>query len=107
MRRRFRFCEWIARIRNLLRGWFKVVPAKDQVQALIQEIATSGLSIDKLRGVAFYDVEKDAPITAPKSFGDAEKAIVQIPQFVARFGAGNLTRVTLQFDDEYFQHIDT
>jgi hypothetical protein len=83
------------------------VPAKDHVQALIQEVAASGLSIDQLRGVALYDLEKDARLTALTSFGDAETAIVQIPQFVARFGAGNVTRVTLQFVYEYFEQINS
>ena len=82
------------------------MPAKDQVQVLIEEIAAHGLALDQLRGVAFYDMQKDERLTALRSFAEAEQAIVQIPQFVARFGADNVRRVTLQCVYQYFDRID-
>jgi hypothetical protein len=44
------------------------MPAKDHAQALIQEAAASGLPLDRLRGFAFYDMQKDERGIALKSF---------------------------------------
>jgi hypothetical protein len=49
--------------------------AKNELRALIQNaISTavgSGLEIDRLRGVAFFDTAKDAPIIALSSYAAA------------------------------------
>jgi hypothetical protein len=82
------------------------MPAKEHVQALIQEAAGSGLPLDKLRGFAFYDMQKDERVTALKSFAEAEQVIVQIPNFLARLGGDSARRVTLQCVYQYFSRVD-
>ncbi|SPE43059.1 hypothetical protein SBA3_790011 [Candidatus Sulfopaludibacter sp. SbA3] len=80
---------------------------KDQVQTLVEEAATSGPALGQQRGVAFYDTEKDARLTALRAFGDAERAISQLPQFATRFGADSVRRITLQFVYQYFGRTDS
>jgi hypothetical protein len=83
------------------------MPAKDQLYALVEQAAASGLPLSKLRGIAFYDMDKDAPLTLLNSFAAAEQAFTQIPEFVARFGGDNVRRVALQFVYEYFARVDS
>lgn len=97
--------NWTNYIKSL-KGWFSVVPAKEEVQALIQEAAASGLAPAQVRGIAFYDMEKDAALIALQSFAAAEQAVVQIPQFAARFGADNPRRVILQYVYQYFDRMN-
>ena len=80
--------------------------AKDHIQALIQEAAASGLPLDRLRGFAFYDMQKDERVIALQSFAEAEQAIIQIPDFVARLGADSARRATLQCVYQYFSRLD-
>jgi hypothetical protein len=40
------------------------MPEKDAIQTLVEEAARSGLPMDRLRGVAFYDMEKDAFVSS-------------------------------------------
>lgn len=82
------------------------MPAKELIQALIQEAAASGLALAQLRGVAFYDMGKDARVIALNSFDDAEQAIGEIPQFSVRFGTDENRRITLQFVYQYFSRLD-
>ncbi len=82
------------------------MPAKDDLQILVEQAAARGLPLIKLRGIAFYDMEKDAPLTLLESFAAAEQAITQFPEFRARFGGDNVRRVTLQFIYEYFARVD-
>jgi hypothetical protein len=83
-----------------------VMPDKNEIQTLVEEAAASGSSLDRLRGIAFYDTEKDAPLTSLKSFGNAERALIRIPNFAARIGAHNAKRVVLQFVYQYFARVD-
>ncbi len=80
---------------------------KNPIQTLVEEAAASGLPLDRLRGVAFFDAEKDSRLTSLKSFGSADLAVAQIQHFVARFGAENVTRAVLQFVYQYFARVDT
>jgi hypothetical protein len=83
-----------------------VMPEKNEIQALVEEAAASGLPLDRLRGVGLYDTEKDAHLTSLKSFGNAEQAVIRIPHFGARIGADNAKRVVLQFVYQYFARVD-
>jgi Apea-like HEPN len=61
------------------------------------------VGIDRLRGVAFFDSEKDAPITSLRTFASAVAAVLHIPDFVSRFGPDQATRIVLQFVYQYFE----
>jgi|SRR2546426_9029321 len=82
------------------------MPERNELQALVEEAATKGLPLDRLRGVAFCDTEKDAQLTSLNSFRSAEQAVIRIPNFVARIGADNVTRTVLQFVYQYFARVD-
>jgi hypothetical protein len=83
------------------------MPEKNDIQTLVKQAAGTGLPLDRLRGIAFYDMEKDAQLTSLKSFGGAQLAITQLPNFVARFGAENAPRVALQAVYEHFARVDS
>ena len=83
------------------------MPAKNDIQTLIEEGIASGLPLDQLRGFAFYDMEKDARLTSLRSFGSAEAAITGVPHFGSRLGAENAKRVALQFVYQYFARVDS
>lgn len=82
------------------------MPARNLVQALIQEAAASGLALAQLQSVAFFDMEKDARLIVLDAFSDAEQAIGEIPHFTMRFGADNVRRVALQCVYQYFSRVD-
>lgn len=90
---------------KIIGRFFPIMP-RERVQALIQEAAASGLPLDRLRGFALYDMQKDERVIALNSFAAAEQAIVQIPDFVARLGAENARRITLQCVYQYFSRLD-
>ena len=85
---------------------FRYMTEKNEVRTLIEEAVVSGLPLDGLRGIAFFNTEKDGQLTPLKSFGKAEQAITRIPKFEERIGAENTRRVVLQFIYQYFNRVD-
>lgn len=80
---------------------------KNRVRPLIEEAAVSGLPLDGLRGIAFFNTEKDARLTPLKSFASAEQAVTRVPHFIDRIGVDNARRVVLQFIYQYFARVDS
>src|SRR5258708_15528716 len=86
------------------------IAAKNAVRTLVEEVASmavnNGLPLDKLRGVALYDVGKDAALSSLPAFDSAKQAVTKIPNFIGRFGSED-ARVVLQFVYQYFSRIDS
>lgn len=55
---------------------------KDEIKTLVEEAAASGLPLDRLRGIAVFDMEKDARLISRSSFGPAEKEAVRLARYV-------------------------
>jgi len=66
----------------------------------------NNLPPDRLRGIAFYDTERDSRFTSLAPFDAARQAVTKIPIFIARFGLGEAGRIVLQFVYEYFARVD-
>lgn len=85
--------------------------AKDAIRALLGEVTstmlTKSVPLDKLRGIALFDPERDAILTSLRSFDAARQTVTDIPHFVGRFGAEAATRIVLQFAYQYFQRVDS
>jgi hypothetical protein len=86
------------------------IEAKTPVQTLIEEATSAAvaknLPLQKLRGFARYDIGKDAEITSLGSFESARKAIIEIPNFVGRYGNEAASQIVLQFVYNYFARVD-
>jgi hypothetical protein len=61
--------------------------------------------LEELRGVAFYNMERDALFTALNSYEPAPQALITVPHFVTRFGEQEAPRVVLQFVYQYFKRV--
>jgi hypothetical protein len=79
--------------------------AKTELRKLVDQVASAGLSIDQVRGYAFFDSERDGLLKALSAFNPAELAITEIPDFARQFG-NDATRAVLQFVYEYFRLIN-
>jgi hypothetical protein len=64
--------------------------------------AAGGFALEKMRGTTSADMSRDAQITSLASFDKAKRAVASIPDFAARFGTQESTRVVLQFVYQYF-----
>jgi hypothetical protein len=64
---------------------------------------TAGLSLSEFRGIALYDMAKDAKIRALELFATAASKITHLPRFVESFGADAAPRIALQFVYQYFE----
>ena len=86
------------------------IVGQNEFRAVVQQATSAaianGRSINDLRGIALWDLERAAPLRSLSSFGSATLAVARIPNFVIRFGADAATRVVLQFVYEYFKRID-
>lgn len=80
---------------------------RDLIKETVSMAAAQNVPLDKLRGISFFDSSKDAPITSLSSFAKAAEAVTSIPDFVARFGSLEVTRVVLQFVYGYFPRADS
>jgi hypothetical protein len=72
----------------------------------ISAAAAASLPLNEVRGVAFFNVERDERFTSLSSFPTAVQIVTRIPNFDARFGNDNSTRLVLQFLYQYFHRID-
>jgi Apea-like HEPN len=83
------------------------IAAKNTVRALLEEtvstMASNAIPIGELKGVAFFNMKRDALFTSLKSFEIASRMIAEVPAFKERFGAGATTRIVLQFVYQYFR----
>ncbi len=78
--------------------------AKEAVRAVLKDVIASNPALSEVRGVAFYDTQKDAIIQASTSFNAAKAAVVEIPNFVGRLGSDSAERIVLQLIYQYFEH---
>src|ERR1700730_16873964 len=76
------------------------------LEEVVSSAITHGRPVDQLRGVAFFDMARDAALTSLKKFEAAEQAITGIPNLVGRFGTDAAPRIVLQFVYQYFRHLD-
>lgn len=74
--------------------------------AAVERIRESGLSIDRFRGIAFYDTAKDEIFTSLDAFQAAEQSIASISLLEERYGAGEVRRLTLQFIYQLLARLD-
>jgi hypothetical protein len=76
-------------------------PARSALRTLslaaVERVRESGLSIDRFRGIAFYDTAKDEIFTSLDDFQSAEQSLVSISLLPERYGVGEVRRLTLQF----------
>lgn len=54
-----------------------------------------------LQGLALFDTERDKRVMALGPYSDFADALLHIPLVVARFGPGEVTRISLQLIYEY------
>jgi hypothetical protein len=73
------------------------------VRGAISASTTEGIAPSELQGIALFNMERDEIIRGISSFNDAITTIVDLPNFVERFGAEAATRIALQFVYEYFR----
>ncbi len=64
--------------------------------------AANSMTPEALRGIAYYDMSRDAPILALDAFGKATQVVTSLPEFLARFDAQDVTRIVIQFVYEYY-----
>ncbi len=85
-------------------------PARSALRTLslaaLEHIRESGLSVDRFRGVAFYDTAKDEIFTSHYVFQPAEQSIASIPLLKERCGVGEVRRLTLQFIYQLLARLD-
>ena len=76
-------------------------PARSALRTLslaaVERVRESGLSIDRFRGIAFYDTAKDEIFTALDDFQSAEQSLVSVSLLPERYGVGEVRRLMLQF----------
>ena len=83
---------------------------KTSLRALLSDSISAAvdasLPLGELRGVAGFDQTRDERFTSLSSFLAAAQMVTTIPNFTARFGDDNRTRVVLQFLYQYFRRVD-
>src|SRR6266852_6264210 len=79
------------------------IAARNAIRAFLEQVIATGLPFDRLRGVAGFNPERDAPLTALTSFEAASQAIAKLPNLADRFGQGISSRIALQFVYQYFE----
>jgi hypothetical protein len=87
------------------------VTARNAVRGLVEEAvaaaADKGWPVGHLRGIAFFDTERDARLSALTQFDPATQAIGNLPNFVGRFGREAAPRIALQFLYQYFKRVES
>lgn len=81
------------------------VTPKDALRAFLAEVIGGEPSLDQVRGVALFDVERDSTIRAVNSFSTAAIAVGGLPHFAERFGTHASERIVLQFVYQYFRRV--
>ena len=61
------------------------------------------LSVNELRGIAYFDMERDALFTNLASFAITAAALLTIPNFETRYGVSEVNRILLQIIYGYFR----
>jgi len=78
----------------------EVGDAKGVTRGLVQEAIAmaiaKNLPPDRLRGVALFNPDRDAPLIALGSFKTATQTIMKMPNFIERFGEAEAGRITPQ-----------
>jgi hypothetical protein len=91
-------------------GTFETV-AKSAIRTLLEDVVstmlTKSMPLDKLRGIALFDPERDAVVSSLSSFDAARQSVTDIPNFIGRFGTEAATRIVLQFGYQYFKRVDS
>lgn len=77
--------------------------AKEAVRAVLKDVIANNPALSEVRGTALYDPQKDAIIQASSSFNAAKAAVVDVPNFVGRFGSEEAERIVLQLIYQYFK----
>jgi hypothetical protein len=67
----------------------------------------ASLPLDEIRGVALFNPIRDERFTALSSFPATVEMVTTLPNFAARLGNDNSTRVVLQFLYQYFRRVET
>ena len=77
----------------------KTMTGNAELRTLIEKTVAAAIvkevSLEKLRGIAFFDPARDELITPLASFSEATGAVASIPDFPARFGANHISRIIL------------
>jgi hypothetical protein len=85
--------------------------AKNLAHTLLTEASAMAvdqqLPINQLRGVAFFDMQKDARFTNLASFATTASALLTIPNFETRYGAAEANRILLQIIYGYFDRANS
>jgi hypothetical protein len=76
------------------------------VEAAVSKATANGWPVGELRGIAFFDPQRDAQLASLESFAATTAAIVHLPLVIDRFGTAAATRLVLQFVYEYFKRMD-
>ena len=77
--------------------------AKQAVRAVLKDVIANNPAPSTVRGTALYDPQKDAIIQASSSFNAAKATIVDVPNFVGKFGSEEAERIVLQLIYQYFK----
>jgi hypothetical protein len=68
-------------------GTFETV-AKSAIRTLLEDVVstmlTKSMPLDKLRGIALFDPERDAVVSSLSSFDAARQSVTDIPNFIGR-----------------------
>jgi hypothetical protein len=85
--------------------------AKNLAHTLLTEVSAmavdQNLSINELRGIAFFNMQRDARFTNLASFATTASALLTIPNFETRYGAAEVNRILLQIIYGYFKSADS
>jgi hypothetical protein len=77
--------------------------AREAVRAVLKDVIAGNPALSEVQGTAFFDARKDAIVQASSSFNDAKAAVLEIPNFVGRFGSEAADRIVLQLVFQYFK----
>jgi hypothetical protein len=74
--------------------------------AALAKLSNKGTPIAEMRGVAFYDQQKDSFFTKLPEFNLAQQTVVALARFVDRFGSTEGWRIVLQFQYRILSLLD-
>ena len=73
------------------------------VAATVEHASVTGRELRRLRGIAFFDSEKDALTTSLAPYAAVEDGIKALPLVAERYGSNQAPRLALQLVYEYFE----
>lgn len=84
-----------------------LIQLKKQFKLLLSKVVVEAIStsteLQRLRGIAFFDTQKDSFITSLPQFCIAETGVRELEQVRKQYGAEESHRIVLQFVYQYFK----